>query len=119
MAVTPATIQSIPPGTYTLILRLAGYQDFTTTITISAGITTTPPTAQLVPTVQVATICTWIPANGGIHPMPVANISSLISAYLGYSNAGFTVSASHISGAISYYLGYVASGNSMAGCSLI
>ena len=61
-------------------------------------------------------ICTWITSNGGIHPMMINNISTLIRAYLGYENVGFVVSASYISGVISYYLNNLSSGNSLTGC---
>ncbi len=64
-------------------------------------------------------VCTWLSNNGGIHPMPINNISRLIRAYLGYENIGFTVTASSISGTIAYYSGYVSSGNALTGCDLI
>ncbi len=48
MAVTPATITNIPPGTYPLILRLAGYNDYSTTVTIVAGQTTSTGIIQLI-----------------------------------------------------------------------
>lgn len=35
--VTPATIPGIPAGSHTLLLKLEGYQDITTPVTISAG----------------------------------------------------------------------------------
>ncbi len=66
----------------------------------------------------VPTVCTWLNSNGGIHPLPVYNISRLVRAYLGYENLGFVVMASHISGAVSYYLGYTSSGNTLTGCNM-
>ncbi len=61
-------------------------------------------------------ICRWLADNGGVYPMPIANVSTLKSAYLGYTTLGFTVSISHVSGAKSYYLGIPSSGNSLTGC---
>lgn len=68
-------------------------------------------------TAPPVTICTWITNNGGIHPLPIANISTLKSAYLGYTSLGFIIYISYISGAKAYYLGYISSGNSFTGCS--
>ena len=61
-------------------------------------------------------ICRWITDNGGVYPMPIANVSTLKSAYLNYTSVGFTVSISHVSGSKSYYLGIPSSGNSLCGC---
>ena len=61
-------------------------------------------------------ICKWLADNGGVYPMPISNVSTLKSAYLGYTNLGFTISISDVSGAKSYYLGFISSGNSLTGC---
>jgi len=66
--------------------------------------------------VVVSPICTWITNNGGVHPMRVNNISTLIRSYLGYENIGFTVTASYISGVIAYYSSNLSSGNNLTGC---
>lgn len=61
-------------------------------------------------------ICRWLADNGGVYPMPIANVSTLKSAYLNFTNLGFTVGISDVSGAKSYYLGIPSSGNSLTGC---
>lgn len=38
--ITPRTLRDLPPGDYDILLRLQGYQDWTTTIPINAGQTT-------------------------------------------------------------------------------
>ncbi len=38
---TPLEIKELPPGTYTLLLRSAGYKDYTTSVVVQAGTTTT------------------------------------------------------------------------------
>jgi hypothetical protein len=70
--------------------------------------------------VSQAGICQWFQNNGGIHPLPIANISALIAAYLGYRDLGFSMTghSSYISGAIAYYLfpAVPSIGNNLTGC---
>lgn len=44
---------------------------------------------------------------------------TLVSAYLGQTNLGFTITVTHIIGAVAYYLNNPSSGNSLTGCSFI
>ncbi len=66
---------------------------------------------------STTSICTWIISKGGTTNIAVFDIMTLVSAYLGHTNIGFTVTISHIMGGVAYYLDNVSSGNSLAGCS--
>ncbi len=63
-------------------------------------------------------VCAWIASKGGTTNIAVFDIMTLVSAYLGHANIGFTVTISHIMGGVAYYLNNVSSGNSLTGCSL-
>ena len=70
------------------------------------------------PTIDVAAmdICAWITSKGGWTNLAIFDIMTLVSAYLGQTNLGFTVTIAYIQGAIAYYLGRLSSGNSSTGC---
>ncbi len=66
---------------------------------------------------SITNICTWITSKGGWVNISVFDIMTLVSAYLGQTNIGFTVTISHIMGGVAYYLNNLSSGNSLTGCS--
>lgn len=66
--------------------------------------------------VSVVGICPWIESKGGWVNVAIFDIMTLVSAYLGQTNIGFTVTIAHIMGSIAYYLNNVPSGNSLTGC---
>ena len=68
-------------------------------------------------TIEAADICTWITSKGGWQAIAAYDIMTLVSAYLGQTNLGFTVEMAYINGAIAYYLNMLDSGNNFTGCS--
>ncbi len=71
------------------------------------------------PTVDVAAmdICAWITSKEGWTGLHIFDIMTLVSAYLGQINLGFTIATAHIMGTVAYYLNNLASGNSLTDCS--
>ncbi len=67
--------------------------------------------------VSAADVCTWITSKGGWQTIAAYDIMTLVSAYLGQINLGFTVEMRYINGAIAYYLNMLDSGNNFTGCS--
>jgi hypothetical protein len=67
--------------------------------------------------VSNVTICSWITSKGGWQHLAVFDIMTLVGAYLGQTNIGFTVTSAHIMGCVAYYLNNMPSGNSLTGCS--
>jgi hypothetical protein len=61
-------------------------------------------------------ICEWILSKGGWQNVAVFDIMTLVGAYLGQTNLGFTVTSAHIMGCVAYYLDNKPSGNSLTGC---
>jgi len=66
--------------------------------------------------VSVIDICAWILSKGGWQSIVAYDIMTLVTAYLGQTSLGFTVTMAHINGAIAYYLGFLSSGNTFTGC---
>ncbi|OGT36560.1 MAG: hypothetical protein A3F11_00460 [Gammaproteobacteria bacterium RIFCSPHIGHO2_12_FULL_37_14] len=62
-------------------------------------------------------ICTWITSKGGWNNLRIFDIMTLVSAYLGQTNLGFTITIAYIMGAVAYYLNNLQSGNSLTRCS--
>lgn len=93
-----------PPGVIVSGSTITGY--------LKAAATPTP--------TPEADICSWITSLGGWKAIAAYDIMTLVSAYSGQVNLGFTVTAAHIMGAVSYYSNKVggtpASGNSLTGC---
>lgn len=80
--VTRSIITNIPVGSHSLKLTLVGYQDYTTTFTITGGVTTT-----LNPTLGTSIINVIInPINGGTV---TENLQNGILTLTAYPNAGF------------------------------
>lgn len=99
-------------------------QDFTVSGLMIAGsphtICATPGThCQSVHTVVTVDICSWITSLGGRISITVFNIMMMVSAYLGQSSLGFTVTVAYIMGAVAYYLNRASSGNSLTGCTFV
>ena len=61
-------------------------------------------------------ICSWITSKGGKSNIAAFDIITLVSAYLGNTNIGFTVTIAHIMGSVAYYLNNTQSGDSLTGC---
>lgn len=70
-------------------------------------------------TIEATDICVWITSKGGWTNLAVFDIMTLVSAYLGQTNLGFTVTIAHIMGGVAYYLDNQSSGDSLTGCSFI
>ncbi len=74
----------------------------------------------LTPTPTPSDICTWITAQGGWNAITAYNIMTLVSAYSGTTNIGFTVTAIHIMGTVAYYgakgTDNPSAGNGLTGC---
>ncbi len=68
----------------------------------------------------VETICSWLTVLGGPPAIMAFDIMSLVSAYVGATNIGFTVISDHIMGGVAYYLGKptnnTSNGNALTGC---
>jgi len=125
-------------GVHTLKWTLSGYQPLEATISISStGVITclsitggncgsnTPPnltisgntiTGNLLQSSSTATICTYIESSGGPAGLSIPEINTLVDAYIGFVNLGFTPTIPHILGAVDYMNGFIASGNSKTGC---
>lgn len=68
-------------------------------------------------TVEVLSlVCSWIISRGGWHLVSAFDIMTLVSAYSGQQNLGFTVSSAYIMGAVAYYSDNIVSGNNLTGC---
>ncbi len=67
-------------------------------------------------TVTSINICNWVVSKGGWNVLAVYDIMMMVSAYLGQTNIGFTVTIAHIMGAVAYYLDKLSNGNSLTGC---
>jgi PKD repeat protein len=82
--VTPQTIQNIPTGSHSLKLTLAGYQDYTTTFIINAGLVT----------VLKPTLISSPSSNAGIVFGAVAAVSvaTVIAYFLTKKDVGIRVS---------------------------
>ncbi len=114
--ITPDAIVNIPIGPHAIRLEKTGYSPATSPI-ITVG---DNQTSSITMNLTVAnTICSWIESKGGWTNIAVFDIMTLVSAYLGQTNIGFTVTISHIMGAIAYYLNNVPSGNSLTGCTFV
>jgi hypothetical protein len=92
--------EAVPPGAIT---------DATIEETIANAALTALP-------ILPADICAWVQDRGGPEKITTANISTLITGYLGIVDLGFTVTASHISGLVAYYLKQKDAGNRLTGC---
>lgn len=67
---TPLTLSSIPIGSHTVTFRKAGYSDFTTTVTVTAG-AIAKVTGTLVPVTTVTITRTTVPPVSGTKPVTV------------------------------------------------
>ncbi|MFH1769087.1 MAG: hypothetical protein ABH833_00275 [Parcubacteria group bacterium] len=127
----------LAPGDHTVKWTLSGYSQLVAVINVgstgivtcksvtggSCGSSTSPGVVVSGSTVtgylksgEISNICSWITGLGGRTAITAYNIMSLVSAYSGATNVGFTVTASHIMGVVAYYSGNVSSGNSLTGC---
>ena len=100
--ITPTTITSVPTGSHSYLLRLAGYNDATGTVTVIGG-----QTAAVSVTLSPASYAAWIASLGGISAIQgnLAAVGNIIDGYLGMVNLGFTVTLANVGTTIDYYLG--------------
>ncbi len=101
-ASTPATITGVPAGSHSYLLRLAGYNDATGTVTVTSG-----QTSNVSATLSPASYAAWIASLGGISAIAgnLAAVGNIIDGYLGMINLGFTVTLANVGNTIDYYLG--------------
>ena len=109
---TPNIITGLIEGPCNFKLKLTGYVDFQGSFSAVSGATTIVPIVTLT---SASGICPWITSKGWSN-LATFDIMTLVSAYLGQTNLGFTVTAAHIMGGVAYYLGNLSSGNSLTGC---
>lgn len=138
------TVQ-LTEGTHTIKWTLSGYGTLEAKISVSSsGVvtctsvtggscgSTTPPGVKISGSLSAgyiitgylesggeSGICAWITGIGGWDKITAYDIMSLVSAYSGQKDLGFSVSSAYIMGAVSYYSnkgGSPSSGNSLTGC---
>ncbi len=104
VAMTPVTITGVSAGSHTYLLRLAGYNDATGTVTVIAG-----QTVAISVTLSPASYAAWITSLGGISAIKgnLSAVGSIIDGYLGMVNLGFTVTLANVGTTIDYYLGVI------------
>ena len=101
-ASTPVTITGVPAGSHSYLLRLAGYNDATGTVTVTGG-----QTATVSVTLAPASYAAWIASLGGISAIQgnLIAVGNIIDGYLGMVNLGFTVTLGNVGTTIDYYFG--------------
>jgi len=97
-----------------IILDLRGPNPIITNPNIVSMTVDTCPTVEVI---AVTNICEWIQYKGGWNEIAAYDIMTLVDAYLGLINIGYTVRMQDINGCVAYYLGLLDSGNSFTGCS--
>ncbi len=134
-------VVDLAPGDHTIKWTLSGYSQLTAIINVgSTGIVTCKSVtggscgSSISPGVLVSgstitgyilygvtptpsnDMCSWIVGLGGWDAIKAYDIMSLVGAYSGNVNIGFTVTSASIMGAVAYYSGNASSGNSLTGC---
>ena len=84
--VTPATIESVPVGSNTILLRFTGYQDYSTPVTVTAG-STAPVSATLTAIIPAPTITSVVSAYG----YNSSSVSNIVITGTGFSTSGAAV----------------------------
>ena len=84
--VTPSTVESVPVGSNTLLIRLTGYQDYSTPVIVIAG-TTSAVSQTLTAIIPAPTITSVLPAYG----YNTSSVSNIVITGTGFSTSGATV----------------------------
>jgi hypothetical protein len=80
---SPLTVESLTPGVYTVLVRLSGYQDFMSTVSVSAG-QTAQVSAVLIPaSIQTETTRQTVPPTAVPTKTPMSPMTAAIGLIAG------------------------------------